>query len=313
MRDYFIIGSRGSKLALWQAEWVKSQMESLRPEARVEIEIIKTSGDVMRDVPLAVIGGQGVFTRELEEALLARRIDIAVHSLKDLPTTLPAALAITAITEREDARDALVLPIANNEQKTTSLKDLPPGSTIGTSSLRRQAQLKHLRPDLVIKDLRGNVDTRLRKLDEGQYDAIILASAGLRRLGFDGRISAALSTAESLPAVGQGALGIETRADDEGTNELIALLEHAPTRAACTAERTLLRSLGGGCQVPIAAHAIVKGDQLHLEGLVADVNGERLLRDSLVDSAAHAARAGETLAARLRARGAEQLLAGPAV
>ncbi|MBA3321521.1 MAG: hydroxymethylbilane synthase, partial [Pyrinomonadaceae bacterium] len=198
-------------------------------------------------------------------------------------------------------------------QKTTSLKDLPPGSTIGTSSLRRQAQLKHLRPDLVIKDLRGNVDTRLRKLDEGQYDAIILASAGLRRLGFDGRISAALSTAESLPAVGQGALGIETRADDEGTNELIALLEHAPTRAACTAERTLLRSLGGGCQVPIAAHAIVKGDQLHLEGLVADVNGERLLRDSLVDSAAHAARAGETLAARLRARGAEQLLAGPAV
>jgi len=313
MRDHFIIGSRGSKLALWQAEWVKSQMESLRPEARVEIEIIKTSGDVMRDVPLAVIGGQGVFTKELEEALLARRIDIAVHSLKDLPTTLPAALAITAITEREDARDALVLPIANNEQKTTSLKDLPPGSTIGTSSLRRQAQLKHLRPDLVIKDLRGNVDTRLRKLDEGQYDAIILASAGLRRLGFDGRISAALSTAESLPAVGQGALGIETRADDEGTNELIALLEHAPTRAACTAERTLLRSLGGGCQVPIAAHAIVKGDQLHLEGLVADVNGERLLRDSLVDSAAHAARAGETLAARLRARGAEQLLAGPAV
>jgi len=312
MRDYFIIGSRGSKLALWQAEWVKSQVESLRPRVRVEIEIIKTSGDVMRDVPLAVIGGQGVFTKELEEALLAERIDIAVHSLKDLPTILPEALAITAITEREDARDALVLP-ATNKQKFTSLKDLPPGSTIGTSSLRRQAQLKHLRPDLVIKDLRGNVDTRLRKLDEGQYDAIILASAGLRRLGFDGRISAALSIAESLPAVGQGALGIETRADDEGTNEMIALLEHAPTRAACTAERTLLRSLGGGCQVPIAAHAIVMGDQLHLEGLVADVNGEQLLRDSLADAATQAVRAGETLAAQLRARGAEQLLAGLAV
>ncbi|MDT7602857.1 MAG: hydroxymethylbilane synthase [Acidobacteriota bacterium] len=306
MKDTFIIGSRGSRLALWQAEWVKTSLEHLRPGAQVSIEIIKTTGDVMRDVPLAVIGGKGVFTKELEEALLAERIDIAVHSLKDLPTTLPEGLHVAAITEREDARDALVLP-ADRVGASISIKSLGEGAIVGTSSLRRQAQLKFLRPDIEIKDLRGNVDTRLRKLDAGWYDAIVLASAGLRRLGFNERISAAIDPLEMLPAVGQGALGIETRAADRATNELVALLEHAPTRAACTAERALLFALGGGCQVPIAAHATTTDARLRLEALVA---GEgKIIRDAIEDDAVHAARAGELLAARLRERGADKLLA----
>jgi hydroxymethylbilane synthase len=306
MRDQFTIGSRGSQLALWQSEWVKSRLEELRPGVSVEIKIIKTSGDVMRDVPLAVIGGKGVFTKELEEALLAEKIDIAVHSLKDLPTTLPEGLHIAAVTEREDARDALVLR-AGGESGEGSIKFLRAGAVVGTSSPRRQAQLMYLRPDVEIKDLRGNVDTRLRKLDAGWYDAIILASAGLRRLGFDERISAAIDPREMLPAVGQGALGIETRTSDKETNALVTLLEHAATRDACTAERSLLFALGGGCQVPIAAHAIVEGSRLRLEGLVAGIG--RVIRDRVEEDASHAARAGEELADRLREQGAEKLLA----
>lgn len=309
MRDYFIIGSRGSKLALWQSEWVRARLAELRPEAEIRIEVFKTSGDVMLDVPLATIGGKGVFTKELEEALLAGAIDLAVHSLKDLPTTLPDTLAISAITEREDARDALILR-EGLAAPNNSLADLPRDAIVGTSSLRRQAQLKHLRPDVHIKDLRGNVDTRLRKLDSDGYDAIILASAGLRRLGFERRINAAIEHGEMLPAVGQGALGIETRAGDARTAALVSLLDDAPTRAACTAERSLLHALGGGCQVPIAAHAVVSGASLRLEALVAALDGEQIIRDVLEDETAHAARAGETLAARLRARGAETLLAG---
>ncbi|HEV7905849.1 MAG TPA: hydroxymethylbilane synthase [Pyrinomonadaceae bacterium] len=309
MRDHFIIGSRGSKLALWQSEWVRARLLELRPEAEIRIEVIKTSGDVLLNVPLATIGGKGVFTKELEEALLAGEIDLAVHSLKDLPTTLPDNLSIAAITEREDARDALVLREGVAAQHN-SLGDLARGAIVGTSSLRRQAQLKHLRPDVQIKDLRGNVDTRLRKLDGGGYHAIILASAGLRRLGFERRINAAIGHAEMLPAVGQGALGIETRSGDARTHALVSLLDHAPTRAACTAERALLHALGGGCQVPIAAHATVLGNALRLEALVAALSGEQVIRDVCEDESAHAARAGETLAARLRARGAETLLAG---
>jgi len=309
MREHFVIGSRGSKLALWQSEWVRARLAELRPEAEIRIEVIKTSGDVMLDVPLAVIGGKGVFTKELEEALLAEEIDLAVHSLKDLPTTLPDNLAITAVTEREDASDALILRegVAAGER---SLHGLPQGAVVGTSSLRRQAQLKHLRPDVSIKDLRGNVDTRLRKLDEGGYDAIILASAGLRRLGFERRINASITHAEMLPAVGQGALGIETRANDARTAALVSLLEHAPTRAACTAERALLFALGGGCQVPIAAHAVVEGDTLRLDALVAALDGGRVIRDRVEDDSRHAARAGEALAARLREQGAGELLEG---
>ncbi|HVF57975.1 MAG TPA: hydroxymethylbilane synthase [Pyrinomonadaceae bacterium] len=308
MKDILVIGSRGSKLALWQAEWVRARLASIEPRIEVRIEIIKTSGDVMRDVPLAVIGGKGVFTKELEQALLERRIDVAVHSLKDLPTVVPGGLSITAIAEREDARDALVLP-ADAPRENASIKSLPRGASVGTSSPRRLAQLKHLRPDVVVRDLRGNVDTRLRKLDAGEYAAVILASAGLRRLGFAERISAPVSTEEMLPAVGQGALGIETRADDDATNALVVRLDHAPTRAACEAERALLRRLGGGCTVPIAAHATLRGDVLRLEGMVAALSGEEVVREWLEGDAADAVAIGEALAARLQELGANSLLA----
>jgi len=302
-----VIGSRGSKLALWQSNWVKSRLEALEPRVSVRIEVIKTQGDVMRDVPLALIGGQGAFTKELETALLEHRIDIAVHSLKDLPTIVPQGLSITAVPEREDPRDALVLK-AGADGAGASLSKLPEGATVGTSSLRRIAQLRHLRPDVRVKDLRGNVDTRLRKLDEGEYDALILASAGLRRLGLAERISAPVEPFEMLPAVGQGALGVETRGDDEAANALVSRLDHAPTRAAVVAERALLRHLGGGCQVPIAAHARVEGERLFLDGLVASLDGGEVLRDRIESSAADAAAAGEVLAARLNERGASSLL-----
>jgi hydroxymethylbilane synthase len=302
-----VIGSRGSKLALWQSEWVRARLEALAPGVGVRIEIFKTTGDVRTDVPLSTIGGQGAFTKELEVALLDRRVDVAVHSLKDLPTVTPEGLAITATPEREDPRDALVLR-ADAPSKANSLKGLAEGAVVGTSSLRRIAQLKHLRPDVRITDLRGNVDTRLRKLDEGGYDALILASAGLRRLGLGGRISAAVAPEEMLPAVGQGSLGVQTRSDDAETNALVARLDDPRTRAAVTAERALLRSLGGGCQVPIAAHATVEGGRLRIDGLVAALDGSRVLRGSLEGDAGEAARVGEELAARLLERGAGELL-----
>lgn len=302
------IGSRGSKLALWQANWVRDTLISLHERLEVRIEIIKTSGDVMRDVPLAVIGGKGVFTKEIEEALLDGRIDLAVHSLKDLPTILPRGLQLSAISEREDARDALILPAGKAAEATASLDSLPEGAIVGTSSQRRMAQLKHLRNDIRIKDLRGNVDTRLRKLDEGEYDAIILAAAGLRRLGFGHRISHAISTETILSAVGQGALAIETRADDAPTIQFIQPINHEPTRRACTAERALLRALGGGCQTPIAAHALVEHDRLKLDGLVASVSGDQLVRDRLEAEATEAEQAGAALAKRLVELGADALL-----
>lgn len=307
MKHQLIIGSRGSKLALWQAEWARARLGELESSLDVRIEVIKTSGDVMRDVPLSVIGGKGVFTKELEEALLDGRIDIAVHSLKDLPTLLPDRLSIAAITEREDARDALILRAATGDA-ISSLRQLDAGACVGTSSPRRAAQLRHLRPDLSIKDLRGNVDTRLRKLDAGQYDAIILASAGLRRLGLERRISASLAIEEMLPAVGQGALGIETRAGDEATNRLVARLNHEPTRASCAAERALLRALGGGCQVPIAAHATTGGGRLRLDALAAAIDGAGVIRDVIEGDVADAERIGAKLAAMLLERGANQLL-----
>ena len=309
MKDSLIIGSRGSRLALWQAESIKAGIEALHTRPSVRIEVIKTSGDVMKDAPLAIIGGKGVFTKELEEALLDGRIDLAVHSLKDLPTTLPQGLRIAAITEREDARDALVLR-RDALIEHPSVANLPGGAVVGTSSLRRLTQLKHLRPDLGFKDLRGNVDTRLRKLDAGEYDALILAAAGLRRLGFADRISAPLSTQEMISAVGQGALAIETRAGDTATNDLLAPLDHAPTRASCTAERALLRALGGGCQLPIAAYATVNGDHLRIEGLVAGLSGDVVIRDVQEGTASAAERVGETLGARLLKRGADSLLSG---
>jgi hydroxymethylbilane synthase len=309
MTETLKIGSRGSKLALWQAEWVAAQLTALHPRLEVSIEIIRTSGDVLKDAPLSIIGGKGVFTKELEEALLDGRIDLAVHSLKDLPTILPKNLTIAAVTEREDTRDALVVH-AGLALKNPSLKSLPEGAVVGTSSLRRLAQLKHLRPDIGIKDLRGNVDTRLRKLDAGDYDAIILAAAGLRRLGLRERIGASIPTDEMLPAVGQGALAIETRVDNSLALKLLGPLDHTQTRAACTAERALLRSLGGGCQLPIAAHAVVAENRLRLEGLVAGLSGDVIIRDTLEGRVAEARALGESLGKRLLERGAQSLLSG---
>ena len=304
-----VIGSRGSKLALWQAEQARDRLRSLNPAIDIRIEIIKTTGDMKSD-PLSIIGGKGVFTKELEEALLDGRIDLAVHSLKDLPTILPENLAITAICEREDPRDALVLR-ADLRMENSSLLQLPQRAVVGTSSQRRLAQLKSLRSDIVIKDLRGNVDTRIRKLDEGQYDAVILASAGLVRLGLQDRITARIPISEMLPAVGQGAIAIETRIDNELGVQTTARLDHRETRLACLAERAFLRGLGGGCQFPIAAHAIIDREQLKLDGLVASPDGSEILRGSLTaDNAANADEIGSKLAAELLERGAGTLLHG---
>jgi len=306
MNQTLVIGSRGSKLALVQAETIKAELERLEPSLAVTIEIIKTSGDVKTD-PLSVIGGKGVFTKELEDALLDRRIDVAVHSLKDLPTLLTDGLVIAAITKREDPRDALVL---NKKLRlsTPSIAALPRGAVVGTSSPRRLAQLRNLRTDLTINDLRGNIDTRVRKLDEGQYDALVLACAGLRRLGMDDRISAALPASELLPAVGQGALGVEVRTDDEHTIEIVSKLDHKFTRLACTAERALLRSLGGGCQLPIAGYAIVREKRIRLDGLVADPQGTRIVKDRITGSLDEAEQLGATLGSRLLEQGAATLM-----
>jgi hydroxymethylbilane synthase len=304
MSPRLVIGSRGSRLALWQAEQAKARLIDLNPGLEIQIDVIKTTGDVKPD-PLSVIGGKGVFTKELEEALLDKRIDIAVHSLKDLPTILPEQLSISAICEREDPRDALVLRAGSTAD---SLRDLRAGSVVGTSSQRRLAQLKALRGDLVIKDLRGNVDTRVRKLDEGQYDALILASAGLIRLGLRDRISAAISANEILPAVGQGAIAIEVRADDAVAIEATSKLNHRETELACRAERAFLRSLGGGCQYPIAAHATITGNALQIQGLVAKPDGSQILRGTLSGTSEDGDLIGTALAARLIDQGADSLL-----
>ena len=308
MSRTLVIGSRGSKLALWQAEHARARLQQLDPQSDIRIEIIKTTGDVKKD-PLSVIGGKGVFTKELEDALIDSRIDIAVHSLKDLPTILPENLSISAICEREDARDALVLA-AGSEIDATALGNLPRGAIVGTSSPRRLAQLRcwSFGQDLVIKDLRGNVDTRIRKLDEGQYDALILASAGLVRLGLQDRISLRIPISHMLPAVGQGAIAIETRSDDEFALETTRKLNHRETRLACLAERAFLRGLGGGCQLPIAAHARFEGDLLKLEGLVAKPDGSKRLQDSLSGPPDTAEALGASLAATLIKQGAGALL-----
>jgi hydroxymethylbilane synthase len=301
-----VIGSRGSKLALWQAEQARARLLALNPELDIRVEIIKTTGDVKSD-PLSVIGGKGVFTKELEDALLDGRIDLAVHSLKDLPTVLPDGLTISAICERDDPRDALVVR-DDLKSRGGSILNLPENAVVGTSSQRRVSQLKSLRRDVVVKDVRGNVDTRLRKLDEGQYDALILASAGLRRLELEHRIDAAISTEEMVPAVGQGAIAIETRADDVFVLETTGALDHEATRLCCLAERAFLRSLGGGCQFPIAAHAVIEEQTLKLDGLVSTPDGSKMLRDQLSGSLMNTDEIGSSLAALLLERGADSLL-----
>ena len=302
-----VIGTRGSALALWQTNWVKTRLEEVHPGLKVDVTIIKTTGDKLQTASLAQIGGKGVFTKELEDALLDGRIDLAVHSLKDLPTRLPEGLHLAAVSEREDVRDALIVgePMKG---AVTSISDLPDGARIGTSSLRRAAQLRHSRPDLEILELRGNVETRLRKLSEGNYEAIILASAGLLRLGYGDLITRRLDVAEMLPAVGQGALGIEARGDDERVNALLSVLNHTPTRAATEAERAVLRSLGGGCAVPIAAHAHVSGDNITLDALVAELSGGRVIRMQQQGLSLEARALGEALAAELIAAGAREIL-----
>jgi len=307
MKDTLVIGSRGSKLALTQAEMVKAQLHVLNPSLQVNIDIIKTSGDSKTE-PLSVIGGKGVFTKELEEALLDRRIDIAVHSLKDLPTVIPDSLGIAAICKREDPRDALVLRRDRHAKAAVDVATLPKGAIIGTSSPRRLAQLKYLRSDLVFKDLRGNVDTRLRKLDDGEYYALVLACAGLRRLNLESRISASLSTDQMLPAVGQGALAVQARVDDEETMAIASALDHKFTRLACVAERAFLRSLGGGCLLPIAAYAVVREKRIRLNGLVTDRQGKQVLRDRITGSLDEAEQLGSQLAESLLANGAAELL-----
>ena len=301
-----VIGSRGSRLALAQSEIISAELRRHNPELELKLEIIKTTGDFKQD-PLSVIGGKGVFTKELEEALLDKRIDIAVHSLKDLPTLIPTELQLAAVCAREDAHDALVLKRDTN-QSNASLFNLPQQAVVGTSSPRRAAQLKYLRPDILVKELRGNIDTRLRKLDEGEYDALILAAAGLRRLGVGNRISGIIPAEQMLPAVGQGAIGLETRRNDEIAMNVVARVDDPTTRLACTAERALLRSLGGGCQLPIAGHAVVETDQIRIEGLVADFRGSQLVRDYLTGHSEQAEEVGTQLGKRLLDRGASSLL-----
>ncbi|BAU47083.1 porphobilinogen deaminase [Sulfurifustis variabilis] len=296
------IGTRKSALALWQAEYVRDRLQRLHPGLAVELVKITTEGDRILDRPLATVGGKGLFIKELEQALFERRVDLAVHSMKDLTVTLPAGLHIAAVCERADPRDAFV------SARHARVDLLPPGARVGTSSLRRQCQLRARWPHLAVVNLRGNVNTRLAKLDAGGYDAVILAAAGLKRLGFGERIRSFLSTEESLPAVGQGAICIECREDDAETNRLLAGLEHEQTRVCVSAERAFNAHLEGGCQVPIGGYAELADGELRLRGLVGDPDGSRIVRGEMRGPASEAERLGAALAHDLLARGARTIL-----
>lgn len=301
-RSTLVLGTRGSKLAVHQSQWVQARLQELSPGLTISLKRIQTSGDKIFDVPLAKIGGKGLFVKEIEDALLSKEIDLAVHSMKDVPTALPDGLDIFCVPPREDPRDALIT------RDGCRLDQLKPSARIGTSSLRRQAQLLHHRPDFVIEMLRGNLDTRLRKLREGQFDAIVLAAAGLRRLGWEAEITEYLPVHLSLPAIAQGALGIEARRDDTIVRELLSRFEDPSTRITVTAERALLHRLEGGCQVPIAAHAVLDGDIMTLEGLVASVDGRRVIRHQIQGPATEAHQLGTMLAERLLAEGGDVIL-----
>ena len=297
------IASRESALALWQSRYIKAQLESLYPELEVEIVGMTTKGDQILDVPLAKIGGKGLFVKELESSMLAGKTDIAVHSMKDVPMEFPENLELAAICERENPFDAFV---SNNYQ---NISELPEGATVGTSSLRRHSQLIALRPDLNVIGLRGNVNTRLAKLDAGEYDAIILATSGLQRLDFHDRIKSILSETESLPAVGQGALGIECRSDDAEIKTLLAPLKHAESELCVKAERAMNHRLHGGCQVPIAGFATLEGEVITLQGLVASVDGKTILKSTLSASLNESESLGVAVADELLKLGAGPLLA----
>jgi len=312
-----IIGTRGSKLALWQAEFVRSELGRLYPGLEIELNKIKTTGDKILDVPLANVGGKGLFVKEIEEALLAKEADIAVHSMKDVPTEFPEGLHLAVICRREDPRDAFIPGMQSGRFQIQQFKDLPQGAKIGTSSLRRSCQLLSIRPDLKIQQLRGNLDTRLRKLDERQFDAIILAAAGMIRLGLKKRIAEILSFEISLPAIGQGAVGIECRVNDAWVNELIAPLNHPETAVCVKAERAFLKKLEGGCQVPIAAHARIRygslpetqdGDLLLLDGLVGNLTGDRIIKGHREGRPDDAEILGTDLAEEILAKGAKEIL-----
>ena len=303
------IASRRSQLAMVQTEWVRDELRRAHPQLEISIEAMATQGDKILDVALAKIGDKGLFTKELEAQMLLDRADIAVHSLKDLPTNLPEGLMLGCVTEREDPADALVVHAKHQDK---SLATLPEGSVVGTSSLRRLAQLRHHYPQLVFKDVRGNVITRLEKLDAGEYDCLILAAAGLGRLGLGDRIHELIDPSIPLHAVGQGALGIECRLGDQGVLEQIKVLEHLPTARRCLAERAFLRQLEGGCQVPIGVNSSFEGpesdQQLVLTGMVAALDGKRLIRDTVRGPATNPEALGIELALLLRSQGAGEIL-----
>lgn len=296
------IATRKSPLAMWQAEYVKAALEQAHPGIEVELVPMVTKGDVILDTPLAKVGGKGLFVKELEVAMLEGRADIAVHSMKDVPVEFPEGLGLVTICEREDPRDAFVSNHYNN------IDELPTGAIVGTSSLRRQCQLRARRPDLIVKDLRGNVNTRLRKLDDGEYDAIILACAGLMRLKLHDRIRSTITPEESLPAVGQGAVGIECRLDDERVLGLLAALNHQETATRVRCERAMNNHLQGGCQVPIGSYAELDGDQIWLRALVGEPDGSRIVRGEIRGPAADAEQLGTTLAEQLLNDGARTIL-----
>ncbi|MCK4507440.1 MAG: hydroxymethylbilane synthase [Desulfuromonadales bacterium] len=297
------IGTRASALALWQAEWVKAELEKRYPEMEVTLTKIKTQGDKILDVPLAMVGGKGLFVKEIEEAMLRGEIDIAVHSMKDVPTIFPEGLALRCITEREDCRDVVIL-----RPGVKSWKELPQGARIGTSALRRKSQLLHIRPDLQMVDIRGNVQTRLQKLTDENLDAIILAAAGMHRLGYTKQIGEYLSVDVSIPAIGQGALGIESRIDDAEINALIDFFNHPESDWAVRAERSFLKTLEGGCQVPIACHGTVAGENLTLTGFVSDCEGVKCLKKTITGSVHDAEKMGVSLGEDLLILGAGKIL-----
>ena len=296
------IGTRGSKLALTQSQWVKGRIESVHPGVVVELVRITTTGDRIQRPPLSEVGGKGLFIKEIEEALLRKEVDLGVHSMKDVPAGLPEGLEISVFPQREDPRDAFV------SEKFKSIEELPHGSSVGTSSLRRASQVLHLRPDLRVIPIRGNVDTRLRKLESGQFDALILASAGLRRLGLSHRISQMLSTDLSLPAIGQGVLGLEVRKSDHVVRDLIGFLNHVETELTVRAERAFLKELEGGCQVPLAGYGKLDGDRLELEGMVAELDGSVLIRDRLFGPKEKPEELGVKLARNILGSGGDAIL-----
>ncbi len=297
------VGTRGSRLALWQTEWVVSRLRRQWKDVVFSIQVIRTTGDQVQEVALSRIGDRGLFTRELDRALLEGRIDLAVHSMKDVPTTLPEGLTIAAVTERADPRDALI------GRTPVTLGQLPSGAMVATGSLRRQAQLLYLRPDLKVVSVRGNVPTRLKKLEQSNWQAMILAAAGLQRLGLQERISEVLPPEIMLPAVGQGSFAVVTRTDDAATRRRVSVLNHRPSELAIRAERALLRHLEGGCQIPVGALAQMVGEQLYLQGFVSDLKGRRLIRNQLSGSLEAPETLGRTLAQWLLDAGGKEILA----